>query len=51
MNLWLGGMWGGLVRDFGKVMYILLYLTNKRPVVQHMGLCSMFCVSLDGRRV
>ena len=40
-----------IVREFGMGMYTLLYLkwiTNK---VQHMELCSMICVSLDGRGV
>ena len=52
MNLGLPG--AGTVRDFGKVMYTLLYLkqiTSKRLTVWHRELCSVLCGSLDGRGV
>ena len=39
----------GIVRDFGKVKYTLLYLPDnqQRPNVQHTEFCSMLCASLD----
>ena len=43
---------GGTVRDFGRAVYTRLYskwITNKRPIIWHRQLCSMFCASLDGR--
>ena len=43
----------GIVKDFGKVMYELLYLkwiTNKF-IVKHMEHCSMLCACLDGSEI
>ena len=50
------GGWGEeIIREFGKVMYILLYskqITSKVvSIVQHMELYSMLPASLDGRCV
>ena len=50
------GGWGeGIVREFGKVMYTLLYskqITSKVvPIVRHMELYSMLPARLDGRGV
>ena len=44
----------GIVREFGKVMYMLLYskwITNKDLLYSAGGLCSMLCGSLNGREV
>ena len=44
----------GIVRDFEKVMYTLLYLkwiTNKDLLYSTWNSCSMLCGSLDGRGV
>ena len=50
-----GRMGEGIVREFGKVMYTLLYskqITSKVvPIVGHMELYSMLPASLDGRGV
>ena len=46
-------MGGGIIRELGRDMYTLLYLkwiTNK-DLIQHRGLCSMLCGSLDGRGI
>ena len=50
------GGWGEeIIREFGKVLYILLYseqITSKVvSIVQHMELYSMLPASLDGRGV
>ena len=49
-----GKKWGdGIVREFGKVMYRLLYLKwiPSRTYCTAHELCSMLCGSLDGRGV
>ena len=41
----------GIVGDFGKVMYIQLYLKwiTDKDIVKHMELCSVLYASLDER--
>ena len=39
----------GIVRDFRKVMYTLLYYNGEPTKTCCIGLCSMLCASLDGR--
>ena len=44
----------GMAGDFRKVMYTLLcleWITKRNLLLQHMELCSVFCVRLDGRGV
>ena len=44
---------GGIIREFGRDRYTLLYLkwiTNQGPSACHMELCSMLCGSLGGGR-
>ena len=44
----------GIAGDFRKVMYTLLcleWITKRNLLWQHMELCSVLCVSLDGRGV
>ena len=42
---------GGIVREFGRDRYTLLYMGNQQgPGACHMELCSMLCGSLDGGR-
>ena len=44
----------GMAGDFRKVMYTLLcleWITKRNLLLQHMELCSVLCVRLDGRGV